>query len=394
MNVRFLSLILCSILLSVLTISCEDEIERVDLPRYTAEEYAAISNVLNLPEIPVNYDVSFPRHINNFGNGTGVSIPIQKDMATLGRVLFYDKQLSVNNAVSCASCHHQENAFADPVDFSDGFEQVKTLRNAFALGTVASMDASYGGGFNISSSNFFWDNRAFTIEQQCEMTIQDPIEMGMSLEDLPAKLQNNAHYPILFKKAFGSEEIGQFQILSALAQFIRAMNTTNTKFDEGMNNLNFNEFADTDFQNFTDAENRGKALYLTNCASCHGETHARTNTSTANNGLATVYTDNGIGAISGFAPENGVFKVPMLRNVELTGPYMHDGSIATLEEVIDHYSENIQAHPNLNDQLKSIDGTPRKMNFTDQEKSDLIAFLKTLTDHTFIADSRFSDPFK
>ena len=191
MNVRFLSLILCSILLSVLTISCEDEIERVDLPRYTAEEYAAISNVLNLPEIPVNYDVSFPRHINNFGNGTGVSIPIQKDMATLGRVLFYDKQLSVNNAVSCASCHHQENAFADPVDFSDGFEQVKTLRNAFALGTVASMDASYGGGFNISSSNFFWDNRAFTIEQQCEMTIQDPIEMGMSLEDLPAKLQNN-----------------------------------------------------------------------------------------------------------------------------------------------------------------------------------------------------------
>lgn len=388
MKLKSLSLLfgLCGCIM--FAISCEDEVSTTDLPRYTDTEYAAISQALDLPNIPFNYDLTFPDHINNLGNR---AIPMSRDMATLGRVLFYDKKLSQNNEVSCASCHDQSRAFADPVDFSEGFEGVKTLRNAFALGTVASMDASYDGGFGFSESNLFWDNRATSIEQQCQMTITDPIEMGMSLEDLPAKLASDPHYTVLFDKAFHGQEIAPFQVLSALSQFVRSMSSTNTKFDQGL--ANFTQPTEN-FNNFTAEENRGKALFMNNCSSCHGDTQVRTFRGTASNGLDVQAVDKGIGEISGAQTDMGVFKVPTLRNVALTGPYMHDGRFETLSEVVDHYSTNIKSHANLSEQLRNNNGTPRNMNFSTQDKADLLSFFNTLTDNTFIQDVRFSDPFK
>jgi cytochrome c peroxidase len=309
-------------------------------------------------------------------------------MATLGRVLFYDEKLSKNNKVSCASCHTQADAFADKVAFSDGFEGVKTKRNAFALGTVPNFEASYGG-FG-GQSHLFWDERAVTIEQQCEMTITDPIEMGMDLGDLTEKLKQEEYYRILFRKAFKTDEIQQHLVLAALGQFIRSFNTTETKFDEGMNNtMDFT----ANFSNFTAQENSGKALFSANCESCHGGTQFLSNVTTANNGLEAVYTDKGIGEITNISADNGVFKVPLLRNVALTAPYMHDGRFTTLGEVMDHYSNNVVNHTNLHFNLKS-GSSPRRMNFSEAEKQALIAFLNTFTDNEFTTDIRFSNPFK
>lgn len=376
-------LLLFGLLISIA--ACQDKAERTELNRYTDQEWEVLSKILDLPEQTYDYNVEFPSHFQNFGGG---ELFVDADMATLGRVLFYDKKLSKNNKVSCASCHTQADAFADKVAFSDGFEGVKTKRNAFALGTVPNFEASYGG-FG-GQSHLFWDERAFTIEQQCEMTISDPIEMGMDLDDLATKLGQEEHYRILFRKAFKTDVIQKELVLAALSQFIRSFNTIQTKFDEGMNNtMNFT----ADFPNFTAQENLGKALFATNCESCHGGTQFIPNIPTANNGLAVNYTDNGIGAITGNSFDNGVFKVPLLRNVALTAPYMHDGSLATLDDVINHYSNGIANHTNLHLNLKA-GNTPVRMNFTNAEKQALIAFLNTFTDEAFRVDIRFSDPFK
>jgi cytochrome c peroxidase len=365
--------------------ACQDKIERTELNRYTDQEWGVLSKVLDLPEQTYDYGVEFPQHFQNFGGG---SLIIDADMATLGRVLFYDKKVSKNNKVSCASCHTQADAFSDKVAFSDGFEGVKTKRNAFALGTVPNFEASYGG-FG-GESHLFWDERAMTIEQQCEMTISDPIEMGMDLADLTEKLKQEEYYRILFRRAFKTEEIEQHLVLAALGQFVRSFSTTKTKFDEGMNStMDFT----VNFPNFTAQENTGKALFNAKCESCHGGTQFIPSLPTANNGLATVYADNGIGAITNNSFDNGVFKVPLLRNVTLTAPYMHDGSLATLEEVINHYSNGVASHTNLHQNLKT-GNQPVRMNFTDAEKQALIAFLTTFTDNEFRTDIRFSSPFK
>jgi cytochrome c peroxidase len=372
--------------LLVTIVACQDNTERTQLNRYTDEEWQVLGNVVDLPEQTYNYDVTFPRHFQNFGGG---ELFISADMATLGRVLFYDKKLSANDEVSCSSCHSQANAFSDKVALSDGFEGVKTKRNSFALGTVPNFEASYGG-FG-GESHLFWDERAMTIEQQCEMTISDPIEMGMNLADLAEKLKKEAYYRVLFQKAFQTEEIQEQLIVSALSQFIRSFNTTQTKFDEGLNNVLDIE---VDFPNFTSKENIGKTLFMANCESCHGGSQFTPNISTANNGLDAVYTDNGIGEISNLSFQDGVFKVPLLRNVKLTDPYMHDGRFATLEAVIDHYSNGISNHTNLHPNLKTNANQPIRMNFTQTEKEALIAYLNTFTDEEFIRDVRFSDPFK
>jgi cytochrome c peroxidase len=365
--------------------ACQDKTERTELNRYTDQEWEVLSKVVDLPEQTYDYGVEFPQHFQNFGGG---NLFVDADMATLGRVLFYDKKLSKNNKVSCASCHTQADAFADKVAFSDGFEGVKTKRNAFALGTVPNFEASYGG-FG-GQSHLFWDERAVTIEQQCEMTISDPIEMGMDLADLTEKLKQEEYYRILFRKAFKTEEIQQHLVLAALGQFIRSFSTTNTKFDEGMNGaMDFT----ANFSNFTTQENAGKALFNANCESCHGGTQFIPNIPTANNGLESNYLDKGIGAITNNSFDNGVFKVPLLRNVALTAPYMHDGRFTTLEQVMNHYSSSVVNHTNLHQNLKS-GGQPRRMNFTEVEKQALVAFLNTFTDNEFTTDIRFSDPFK
>jgi cytochrome c peroxidase len=185
-----------------------------------------------------------------------------------------------------------------------------------------------------------------------------------------------------------------------VANFVNALGSFESKFDAEANHHNpgfsgsFGNFVFTeDFSGFTAAENRGKVLYNANCASCHSGNMGRPVLQLANNGLEATSTDLGVGGISGIPNQKGSFKVPTLRNISLTAPYMHDGRFATLNDVIDFYSTGVQNHPFLHEDLKD-GGQPKRMNFTADQKTDLIAFLNTLTDDQLLNDKRFSDPFK
>jgi cytochrome c peroxidase len=383
--------------------SCVQDDVKIQSYHYSEDQFKVISEHLNLPAEPLDYTVELPVHIQSTGASTA---PVDNDKAALGRVLFYDNNLSGNNKVSCASCHDQSLAFADNKAKSEGFDGQLTNRNSLALGSVVSFSATYQGGntgsfMSNNGARFFWDERAGSVAEQSTLTIQDDIEMGMDLDALPAKLKSIDYYQVLFETAFPNEEINKENILAALSEFINAMGSFESKFDveAAKSGGNFFNIQNQNFSGFTVVENKGKQLYNDNCASCHGVNFASPDMLVANNGLDMVYEDKGVGGISNSNAEEGLFKVPSLRNIALTGPYMHDGRFETLEEVIDHYSSNIKDHKNLSFQLKELDATghiqgPKKFNFSKEDKTALVAFLNTLTDQKFIAAEKFSDPFK
>jgi cytochrome c peroxidase len=198
---------------------------------------------------------------------------------------------------------------------------------------------------------------------------------------------------LLFEKAFGSQTISSDKTGKALAQFIRSIISYRSKFDEGRTLINS---VRSPYPNFTPEENEGKQLFfnpLLACSGCH-KTETFTTLSPKNNGLDDPSVDPGVGAITNDPLQIGNFKVPSLKNIELTAPYMHDGRFATLEEVIEHYNSGVKAHPNLSSQLRNPDNTPLRLGLTSTEKAALIAFLKTLTDRSIISDVKFSSPFK
>ena len=369
--------------------SCTKDVVKTEEYYYSSEELSTLQKTLLLTEDPPSYSLALPVHFR-----VPFTVPINRDKAILGRVLFYDKALSKNESVSCASCHDQSKAFADPVAFSEGFDGELTKRNSFALGAVASFSSSYDGSSSVFPSGtgqLFWDNRASTIQQQSMQTLQDPIEMGMDMPQLVRRVQSKDYYKVLFDKAFEGN-ITQDNILNSIAEFINAMVVSDTRFDKGIEQ-HFDET--NDFDNFTAAENLGKQLFMDNCAKCHGTTQVKVNTPTANNGLDMVYSDKGVGELTNIINDNGVFKVPLLRNIELTGPYMHDGRFETLEEVIEHYNSGVEDHQNLHPLLReNFTNGPKKLNLSDEDKAALVSFLKTLTDTRITTDERFSDPFK
>ncbi|MCP5023354.1 MAG: c-type cytochrome, partial [bacterium] len=256
-----------------------------------------------------------------------------------------------------------------------------------------------------------------TLEEQVLMPIQDPKEMDADLEQVVRDLSSVAFYEPLFTNAFGSPEVTSERISQAMAQFIRSMVSYRSKFDVGMAKT---DSIHEDFFNFTKEENEGKLIFIGradnvrgNCASCHLSRSGRgrggggggiegkfaifMGPQPQNNGLdrKADLKDNGVGDLTGDESDMGLFKSPSLRNVELTAPYMHDGRLKTLADVIDHYSNKVRAHPNLHARLAGRgDGSPRQMNLTSGQKRALIAFLKTLTDHEFVKDPRFADPFE
>jgi cytochrome c peroxidase len=351
-----------------------------------------------LPATPYNYTaVSMPQYLKDYlaanpsVDNTPAGNPITNDGATLGRVLFYDKSLSVNNTIACASCHHQDKAFVDGEVFSKGFAGGFTRRNSMALA-----NARYFKG-----KKMFWDLRAATLEEQVLMPIQDMIEMGIpSLTALTDKLKTKSYYPPLFQKAFGSTDITSDKVSKALAQFIRSIVSFNSKYDQGLDN---------NLANFTAQEKAGLLRFQQlNCVECHSDLSTvvprknptmfiveNTGENTgfgANNGLNLVYTDNGIGEKTGLAKDMATFKMPSLRNIELTAPYMHDGRFTTLEQVLNHYQTGAKSHPNLGIQIPG--GGYGVALLTEADKANIIAFLKTLTDNTLRTDVKYSDPFK
>ena len=356
-----------------------------------------VAEALNLPSEPYNYsNPQVPAHfatpnVLNRDN-TPFTNPVTDHGATLGRVLFYDKTFSKNRSVSCASCHHQNLGFGDTARLSRGFAGGLTGRHS--MGLVNSRFYTNG--------NFFWDERASSLEQQVLMPFQDPVEMGMTLDSLVARAQQKAYYAPLFEQAFGTAEITTDRMARALAQFVRSILAYQSRYDVGRAQVNGPAAA---FPNFTAQENQGKNLFFGvapgggapapgACVGCHGS-EAFTAAGPRNNGLnLTSTSDLGLGQTTGNAAQNGLFKVPSLRSIGLRPPYMHDGRFKTLEEVVDHYSTGVKNHPNLSPELRNPNGTPLNPNFSPAQKAALVAFLHTLSDDALGNDPRFRNPFK
>ena len=338
---------------------------------------------LKLPSTPYRYaNVELPAHFTQPGvkrDNTPVDNPLTDNGATLGRVLFYDTRLSANNTTSCGSCHVQAHAFADTKPASKGLHGGLTDRRAPPL-----VNLRY-----YQRAQFFWDERAGNLEDMVLLPIQNRIEMGQDLKRVVDTLARDARYAELFARAFGDREISEPRIGRALAQFVRSIVSYQSRYDDGRARA---ESAHADFDNFTLQENRGKAIFMRNCSTCHmkdGNEHFFVPTP-ANTGLRAndPKADGGVGDVTLRPADLGSFKSPSLRNVAVTAPYGHDGRFATLDTLIDHYSDTAILDPNLG---YMVPVGPLK--FTTSEKWALIAFLNTLTDRALLTDPKFSNPF-
>lgn len=300
--------------------------------------------------------------------------PMTVEGVALGRKLFYDPLLSGDNSQACATCHLQENGFSDPRRFSEGIDGSIGNRNAMAIINL---------GWN--QFGFFWDGREMTLEDQALKPVTNPVEMNTTWPEVEAKLNANEEYRTLFKQAYNVDRIDSLTVAKAIAQFERTLISANSKFDKWYNQqvLQLNE-----------SELRGFVLYNgegADCFHCHGLGGLLTDNRFRNNGMDTDFSaDEGRYLVTGNAADRGKFRTPTLRNIEMTAPYMHDGRFFTLEEVVDHYSEHVQQSETIDPLMELVaDGGAQ---LTQQDKADLIAFLKTFTDQDFLTDPAFSDP--
>jgi len=314
--------------------------------------------------------------------------PMSVEAIKLGRFLFFEKALSDDQSISCGSCHIQERAFTDIGPTSVGTRGIFGRRKAMPLFNLAFHD------------NFFWDGRVLTLEEQSLHPILDTIEMDNDLATVIQRLSADPIYPPMFADAFGDPAITEDRIAKALAQFERTMISANSKFDRVVR-------LETGEQ-FTALEQRGYELFSSDfdpnggfggdCFHCHGERETRylfgafgRDLQFLNNGLKAVYTDEGRAEVTGDPADVGKFKVPSVRNVEFSFPYMHDGSIPNLDSLIGFYNFGGHKHINIDPNMKAA-GIGR--NWSAGQKQALAAFLRTLTDYEFLQDTSFSDPFK
>lgn len=354
------------------------------------QEMDVLNKELILKEIPFKYtSEALPSFFTNqfitIQNNTPNNNPVTNWGATLGRVLFYDKKLSLNHKLSCASCHAQQFGFTDTARLSIGYQGGFTGRHSMSL-----INAVY-----YTNGRFFWDERAASLEEQVLKPIQDSVEMGMRLDSLVTRLQKTPHYPILFKNAFGNQEINSDKISKALAQFVRSMISYRSKYDVGRASANSNL---ENFNNFSAEENRGKKIFMThtkvNCSGCHN-TDVFIMDNPRNNGITMNNPDAGIYKHTQNLMDIGKFKAPSLKNIFLRKRYMHDGSFEGLASVINHYNNSILPNSNLDPHLLDLStGKPYQMNLSNSDINDLITFLATLTDEELIKDEKFNTPFR
>lgn len=307
-------------------------------------------------------------------------------VATLGRVLFYDLRLSTNDRASCAACHQQALGFTDSMRFSNGISTAGTTDfHAMRLGNLRYWQPGTA----------FWNRRAPSVEAQASVPIHTMVEMGWGgpagdFDSLIRKMDATSYYPDLFAWAFGSSTITEPRIQQALAQFVRAMISSSSRWDTGYAQVFSptapNRALNVNLPNFSPQENRGRRLFMTGveqggagCSSCHLPPTFALAANARSNGLD--------------AGETRLFKAPSLRNVGLTGPYMHDGRFTTLAEVVDFYDHGIQDGPALDNRLRQ-DRRPQRLKLNAADRAALVAFLMTLTDRALTTDARFSDPFR
>lgn len=308
--------------------------------------------------------------------------PLTIEKFELGRALFYSKVLSLDNSISCASCHIQSNGFSDPSTFSSGVDGTLGGRQSMALVNMA-----------WNTNGFFWDGRASLLSHQVLMPIQDPKEMKESLDHVCFKLLQDNEIKNLFKRAFGTWVITPDKIEKALEVFVLGLVSDNSKYDRYLMGL----------ETLTDSEERGRVLFFAeynpffpdisgaDCAHCHSGNNFE-NDNYLNNGLDTdaEFVDFGRELVTGNTSDRAKFKIPTLRNIALTAPYMHDGRFSTLEEVVEHYNNNIENSSTVDPAIQGTNQTGLMLDA--QEKADLVNFLKTLTDYSFITNAKFADP--
>ncbi len=318
--------------------------------------------------------------------------PVTDAGATLGRVLFYDKNLSLDNSISCASCHQQQHAFSDTQIASTGVNGT-TGRHSMRL-----VNARFS-----AERRFFWDERAGDLEAQTTQPIQDHIEMGFSgqegdpgIDELINRLEGIGYYRELFELAYGDAGITEERMQTALAQFVRSIQSFDSKYDEGRGQVNNDQ---QDFPNFTPGENLGKRLFMdppgqggAGCAGCHRAPEFDIDPNTLNNGVVGRITDDE-------ALDLEVTRSPTLRDLvgptgSSNGPFMHDGSLATLQEVLEHYDRIMIDPGNTNlDRRLAGRGGGQNLQLTDEEKNAIIAFLHTLSGTAVYTDEKWSNPF-
>ena len=301
----------------------------------------------------------------------------------LGRMLFYEKTLSKNNAIACGSCHLQKFAFTDSAEFSVGVKGLKGKRHAMSV-------------FNLAwhTNEFFWDGRAHLLRNQSLMPIEDTLEMFETLPSIVTKLSSNPAYKNQFIKTFGAEEINSAKISLALEQFMNSIVSNKSKYDNFLANT----------ETLTASEDNGRKLFFAqynpffpstsgaDCAHCHGGFNF-SNNEYMNNGLDTdaSITDKGRENVTSDIADRAKFKVPSLRNIALTAPYMHDGRFKTLEEVVDHYNSGLKASTYIDPALENTRSAGLMLN--NQQKIDLVNFLKTLTDNSLATNPNYASPF-
>jgi len=393
---KHLNKVIVLLLLGLLFYSCQDQIipeneinESPQLPSQTFDYTSVMSKIedARLPETLTilgqgNFPsgpVTFPGNSGCCDTFSGPEVRVENDdIATLGRVLFYDKKLSQNNSIACASCHQQNKGFADNEKLSEGFGGRKTIRNSMSIVNP------------IMSNSFFWDSRESSLVNLSLEPILNHIEMGMENTDiLKSKLSQEQYYEDLFTKAYGTDQITDQKIADAMSQFVASIFTSESRFDAGL---------DREFSNLTPLERHGMALFFsdkTQCSTCHagfnfsapdgvGNEYQQTS-GTANIGLDITYEDEG--------RNDGLFKIPSLRNIALTAPYMHDGRFENLREVLNHYNTGIKPHTDLDDKFIA-GGSPINMNLNDTELDALEAFLNTLTSTSLAVEEKWSNPFQ
>lgn len=333
---------------------------------------------------PVEYDES-PYSLD-YGNFPPPNSPNASNLTVekvkLGKMLFYETKLSSNLTQACADCHRQEHAFSDTAQFSVGAE-----------GDVGDIQAMAIFNMAWHSNGFFWDGRSPQLNHQATQPIQNPVEMNETIPNVISKLSSDEKYTNQFIRAFGDEEISEERIGLALEQFMFTFMSNNSKYDKYL--------AGT--ATLTPSEERGRVLYFTeyneffpnesgaDCAHCHG-TITFENDQFMNNGLD-AEADLALGrfSVTNNVQDKGKFKVPSLRNIEVSSPYMHDGRFTTLEEVVEHYNIGIEVSSSVDPALLATTSTGLML--SEQDKQDLVAFLKTLTDEQFLTNSEFESPF-
>ncbi len=307
--------------------------------------------------------------------------PVTEEGAELGRFLFYDKILSADSSFSCSGCHRQQSAFADaPNQFSKGIDGKPLRRNTMPL-------------FNLAwYSSYFWDGKAGSLEDQVFHPVRAHNEMNLKWDLATERIRNSTFYPPKFKSAFGEVIIDSVLIAKAIAQFERTLISSNSKYDQVLRRERY--FTSEEYEGFILMNDQTKG----DCLHCHTTDGDALGTTArfSNNGLQKAnapsdYPDKGKMEITGKPEHLGQFKIPSLRNVAITAPYMHDGRFATLEEVLDFYSEGVNLSTNIDSKM----GLAHKggVQLTESEKSSIVAFLKTLTDSTFISNPEFANPF-